>query len=82
MQIVAWLVFGLVVGLLARTVVPGRDHRSALSTIVIGILGAVVGNWLGSQLGWGTIQGFDLRSFGLAVLGGMIVLAGARMLRR
>jgi uncharacterized membrane protein YeaQ/YmgE (transglycosylase-associated protein family) len=80
--ILAWIVFGLIAGALARMVLPGRDPGGFVVTAVIGILGAVVGGWVGTQLGWGTVRGFDLRSLGIAILGAVILLALLRLLRR
>jgi len=80
--ILSWLIFGLIAGVLAKAIMPGRDRSGLLFTIVLGIFGAAVGGWLGTQFGWGTIHGFDLRSLGLAVLGGMIVLALYRAITR
>lgn len=82
MGILAWIVFGLVAGALARMVLPGRDPGGFVVTAVIGILGAVIGGWVGTQLGWGTVRGFDLRSLGIAILGAVILLALLRLLRR
>jgi uncharacterized membrane protein YeaQ/YmgE (transglycosylase-associated protein family) len=82
MGIISWLIFGLLVGILAKVVVPGRDRGGFIFTVVLGILGAAVGGWIGTQLGWGTVRGFDLRSFGLAVLGGTVVLTLYRALSR
>lgn len=82
MGILSWLIFGLLTGLLAKVAMPGRDRRGFLFTIILGIVGAAVGGWIGTQLGWGTVRGFDLRSLGLAVLGGMIVLACYRAITR
>jgi uncharacterized membrane protein YeaQ/YmgE (transglycosylase-associated protein family) len=80
--ILAWIVFGLIAGALARMVLPGRDPGGFVVTAVIGILGAVIGGWVGTQLGWGTVRGFDLRSLGIAILGAVILLALLRLLRR
>ncbi len=82
MGVISWLVFGLLAGILAKVAMPGRDRGGFLFTIVLGILGAAVGGWVGTQLGWGTVHGFDLRSLGLAVLGGVIVLAAHRAITR
>lgn len=82
MGILSWLIFGLLTGVLAKVAMPGRDRRGFLFTIVLGIVGAAVGGWIGTQLGWGTVHGFDLRSLGLAVLGGMIVLVCYRAITR
>lgn len=81
MGILSWILFGLVVGVLAKLVTPGPDPRGWIVTIVIGIAGAAIGGWFGSVLGWGSVHGFDLRSLGLAVLGAVALLLVLRMLK-
>jgi len=81
MGFLTWLFFGLVVGLLARFLVPGREPGGCLMTVVIGIVGAAIGGWIGTQLGWGRIDGFDLRSMGLAILGSIVLLLVLRAIR-
>jgi len=74
MGIVAWIVFGLIAGLLAKFLMPERAPGGILATIVLGVLGAVVGGFVGSQLGFGDISGFDIRSMALAVGGALLLL--------
>jgi uncharacterized membrane protein YeaQ/YmgE (transglycosylase-associated protein family) len=75
MGIVAWILLGLVAGVLAKFILPGKQGGGIILTAGLGILGAVVGGWVGTQfLGWGDISGFDLRSIGIAVLGALLVL--------
>jgi uncharacterized membrane protein YeaQ/YmgE (transglycosylase-associated protein family) len=74
MGILAWIVMGLLAGILARFFMPGRQPMGLLGTMVLGIVGAVVGGFIGTQLGWGNVHGFDLRSLGLAIVGGVLVL--------
>jgi len=81
MGIISWLIFGLLAGVLAKVIMPGRDSGGLIFTVVLGILGSAIGGWIGTQLGWGTVRGFDLRSLGLAILGGVVVLAIYRALR-
>lgn len=82
MEILSWLVLGLIAGLLAKWIMPGRDPGGLIVTIGIGIVGALVGGFIGTQLGWGTISGaFDFRSIGLAVGGSLILLFVYRMVR-
>lgn len=50
MNIIAWLVLGLIAGALAKMIYPGRQGGGILGTIVLGILGALVGGWLGQTL--------------------------------
>jgi len=74
MGILAWIVFGLIAGVLAKLIMPGRQGGGIILTIVLGIVGAVVGGFIGTLLGFGGISGFDLRSMVLAVVGALVVL--------
>ena len=79
-----WIFFGLVAGALAKFLVPGRDPSGCLFTIVLGIVGAMLGGFLGTWFGWGRVTqpSFDLGSIGIAVLGAMILLILGRLIRR
>ncbi|HYH01355.1 MAG TPA: GlsB/YeaQ/YmgE family stress response membrane protein [Terriglobales bacterium] len=81
MGILSWIIFGLIAGIIAKLLMPGRDPGGCIITMLIGIAGAVVGGWIGRTL-WGStgVTGFDLGSFGLAVLGAIVLLALYRML--
>src|SRR5438309_2013746 len=75
MGILAWIVLGLVAGALAKFILPGQQGGGILLTIVLGIVGALVGGFLGTYvLGFGDISGFDLRSIAIAVGGALLVL--------
>lgn len=52
MGILGWVIFGLIVGLLARAIMPGRDNMGLIATTILGIVGAVAAGWLGSAIGW------------------------------
>ena len=85
MGILALLLFGLIAGAVARLLMPGPDPGGAglmglIVTIGIGIIGAFVGGFLGSLMGFGGITGFDIRSFALAILGAVVFLAVWRAL--
>ncbi len=82
MGIIAWVVFGLIAGVLAKWIMPGKDGGGCLVTVGLGVAGAVVGGFIGARLGLGTVSGFDIRSFGLAVGGALVLLLGYRMLKR
>jgi uncharacterized membrane protein YeaQ/YmgE (transglycosylase-associated protein family) len=82
MGILSWIIFGLIAGALAKLIMPGDDPGGVIITIIIGIVGAVIGGFVAVQLGYGDITGFDLRSFVIAVIGGLVLLAGYRLLRR
>ncbi|HEX6309589.1 MAG TPA: GlsB/YeaQ/YmgE family stress response membrane protein [Longimicrobiales bacterium] len=80
MGIISWIVFGLIAGSIAKFIMPGKDPGGCLGTIVIGILGAVIGGFVGTQLlGVGSVTGFNLRSFGIAILGAIILLVLYRL---
>jgi uncharacterized membrane protein YeaQ/YmgE (transglycosylase-associated protein family) len=82
MGILAWIVLGLLAGLLARMVMPGRDPAGLIVTVFLGIVGALVGGFIASQLGYGGISGFDLRSLAIAFGGAVLILFFFRMLKQ
>ena len=77
-SILGYIVVGLVVGLLARLLVPGRDAIGLLGTLVIGVVGAVMGGWLAGAFLRET-EGVDwLASIGVAMLLILLVRSGSR----
>lgn len=82
MGVVTWVVLGLVAGVLAKMIMPGRDPGGIVITIVLGIAGAVIGGFIGTQLGFGRVSGLDLRSVAIAVGGAILLLFLHRFLRR
>lgn len=81
MGILSWIVMGLIAGAVAKAIMPGQDPGGCILTMVIGIVGALVGGFLATLLGFGGISGFDLRSLLIAVLGSIVLLAIYRALR-
>ncbi|HMA21885.1 MAG TPA: GlsB/YeaQ/YmgE family stress response membrane protein [Gemmatimonadaceae bacterium] len=79
-----WILLGLVAGTLAKFLVPGRDPSGCIVTIVLGIVGAFIGGYLGTRFGWGHVTAgeFDFRSVGLATLGAIVLLLLGRLVRR
>ncbi|STD21184.1 transglycosylase [Enterobacter asburiae] len=64
MGIIAWIIFGLIAGAIAKLIMPGNDGGGFILTCVLGVVGAVVGGWLATMFGFGgNISGFDLHSF-------------------
>ena len=83
MGIIAWIIFGLIAGIIAKLIMPGRDGGGFVLTCILGIVGAVVGGWLATMFGiGGSISGFNLHSFLVAVVGAILVLGIFRLLRR
>ncbi len=74
MGIISWIVMGLIVGVLAKWIMPGKDPGGFFITILIGIAGAFVGGFIGSLLGLGKVTGFNLGSLLLAVGGAVLLL--------
>jgi uncharacterized membrane protein YeaQ/YmgE (transglycosylase-associated protein family) len=67
-----WIVFGLIVGVVAKVVMPGRDPGGVLVTILLGIAGAMLGGFLGRSLGW--YQSGEAAGFIMATLGAVLLL--------
>ncbi|HPL64475.1 MAG: GlsB/YeaQ/YmgE family stress response membrane protein [Syntrophales bacterium] len=74
MGILSWIIMGLVVGLLAKLMMPGKDPGGIIITILLGMGGAFVGGLIGSALGFGTVTGFNIGSILLAVGGAVLLL--------
>ncbi len=79
MGVFSWIVLGFIAGLIAKILHPGKDPGGCLITILLGIGGGVVGGYIGTRMGWGRVEGFDLRSLGLAVLGALVILIAYRL---
>ena len=82
MGFLSWIIFGLIAGALAKLIMPGKDPGGWIITIILGVAGAFVGGFIGSKIGFGSISGFDIRSFLLAVGGAIIILAVYRALKK
>lgn len=74
MGILTWIIVGLVAGAIAKALHPGADPGGFFVTILIGIAGAVVGGWISSMLGYGTVDGFNLGSLFIAIIGAVLLL--------
>jgi uncharacterized membrane protein YeaQ/YmgE (transglycosylase-associated protein family) len=71
--ILGWIIFGLIVGVIAKLVMPGRDPGGFIITILLGIAGAVLGGWIGRALGlYGPGEGAGLI---MSIIGALILLA-------
>jgi uncharacterized membrane protein YeaQ/YmgE (transglycosylase-associated protein family) len=81
MGILSWIVMGLIVGILAKFILPGKDPGGIIITILIGIAGAFVGGFIGSKLNIGTVTGFDIRSILVSVGGAVLLLILYRVMK-
>jgi uncharacterized membrane protein YeaQ/YmgE (transglycosylase-associated protein family) len=80
MGIIGWIVFGLIVGAIAKLVMPGRDPGGWIVTILLGIAGALLGGFLGRAVGWDGPN--DAAGFLMSLLGAIVLLALYRLTLR
>ena len=88
--ILGWIIFGLIAGVIAKAIMPGRDPGGVIVTMLIGIVGAIIGGFIGrALLGYGKVAdsagdiskpGF-LMSLVLSVIGAIILLAIYRLIK-
>lgn len=87
LTIIGWIVFGLIAGIIAKAIMPGRDPGGAIVTILLGIAGAIIGGFIGRSLlgygrdGDGISEPGTIISMLLAVIGAIILLALYRLIR-
>lgn len=75
MGIIAFLILGLIAGAIAKAILPGRQGGGWIITLVVGVVGAFLGGWIGSLIfGGGLADFFNLRTWLLSILGAVIVL--------
>lgn len=82
MGIFSWIVMGLIVGVMAKWIMPGKDPGGLIITILLGIGGAFVGGFVGSFLGFGKVSGFNLGSLALATGGALLILFVYRKIKK
>jgi uncharacterized membrane protein YeaQ/YmgE (transglycosylase-associated protein family) len=82
-SLIGWVIFGLIVGAIARFVVPGPDPMGCLGTVGIGIAGSIAGGWLGSLLFGSIRDGQRVEPAGLvgSLIGAVVVLLIVRQFR-
>ncbi|HET9701264.1 MAG TPA: GlsB/YeaQ/YmgE family stress response membrane protein [Burkholderiales bacterium] len=73
---------GLIAGVVAKFMLPGKDPGGFFVTILIGVAGGFLGGYIGSHLGLGTVTGLNLASLLLAVGGAILLLILFRVLKR
>ena len=81
-NLLMWALLGLVAGAIAKKIMPGKEPGGFVITILIGIVGAVVGGFIAQLIGLGPATGFNLYSLLVAIAGAMLVLWGYRKLKK
>ena len=88
LAIIGWIIFGLIAGIIAKAIMPGRDPGGAIVTILLGIAGSIIGGFIGRALfGYGRSASGDISEPGtimsmvFAIIGALVLLAGYRLLR-
>ncbi len=83
MSFISWIILGLIAGALAKIIMPGKDPGGVFVTILIGIAGALVGGFIATRFGWGTVTGpFNLYSLFVATGGSLLLLFGYRQFKK
>ncbi len=82
MGYLSWVIFGLIAGIIAKLIMPGKDPSGWIITILLGIVGAFVGGYIGQLIGFDTGSGFGFRHFVTAIGGTLILLGGYHLFKR
>lgn len=76
MGIIGWIVLGLIAGAIAKAIMPGRDPGGIFITLLLGVVGALLGGFLGSAIfGVGLREFWSIQTWLVAIIGSIIVLA-------
>ena len=78
--VIGWMIFGIVVGAIAKLLMPGRDPGGFWITALLGIAGSLLAKYIGQAVGW--YGPSDSAGFVASVIGAIIILAIYRMFRR
>ncbi len=82
MNILSWILFGAIVGIIANTVEPNPNRGGLIGAVILGILGAILGGFLGNMIFGVNVTGFNFPSFAIAAIGALLILLLGRAARR
>ncbi len=82
MNIIVWIIFGALAGWVASKLMSTDAEQGAIANIIVGIIGAFIGGFLMSLIGGSGVDGFNIRSFVVAVIGSVVLLALYRGIKR
>lgn len=81
MGIIGWIVLGLIAGAIAKAIMPGKDPGGIVITLLLGVVGALLGGFLGSAIfGVGLREFWSIQTWLVAIIGSIIVLAIYRVI--
>lgn len=81
MGILLWILLGGLAGWIASLLTGNNRRMGLLANLVVGLLGAVIGGWVASLLGIGSVSGFDIRSLLIAIGGSVLLLTLINLFR-
>jgi uncharacterized membrane protein YeaQ/YmgE (transglycosylase-associated protein family) len=82
MNLLAWILFGLIVGIIAHAIDPKSSHGGLINAVLLGMGGAFLGGLLATTLFGLNLEGFNLSSFLIAVSGALLLLVAGRFIRK
>jgi uncharacterized membrane protein YeaQ/YmgE (transglycosylase-associated protein family) len=82
MNFISWILLGLIAGIFAKWIMPGKDGGGFFVTMLLGVAGAFVGGYLGSFLGLGTVGGLGITSILTATAGALLLLFIYRQIKQ
>ena len=82
MGIILWIIFGGIVGWVASLIMKTDAQQGMVLNIIVGIVGALIGGWVMSALGYGGVDGFNISSFLVALGGAIILIAIVKAVRK
>lgn len=80
MDILAWIIVGVIAGFLAKAVVPGDGPGGVFGDLIIGVVGAVIGGWIMNSFGHSGASGINIYSIVVAFIGAVVLLMIIRAL--
>lgn len=81
MNIILWIIFGALAGWVASKIMNTDAEQGAIANIVVGIVGAIIGGFVMQMFGGESVDGFNIRSFVVAVVGAVLLLAAYKAVR-